>query len=204
MSDNGANGAKEDSGKRTIDVRALMRRTFDKPFFAFVALAVAGGIATFHLKGAEAFDRALLESWHFILLIVPRMTAALLIAAFLQVLVPRELISKLIGARAGIGGMVIATLAGMATPGGPLTAFPIVVALYATGANKGALVAYLSAWAMFGFQRILVWEYPLMGGDFTLLRVCASAVLPVFAGMIALRLPWEIRAPAVPNPLQRK
>jgi uncharacterized membrane protein YraQ (UPF0718 family) len=181
-------------------IGAALRKSFDKAFFVFVALAVAGGLANWFLKGPEAFDRALHEAWHFILLIVPRMTAALLIAAFLQVLVPRQLIAKLIGDRAGIGGMLIATGAGMATPGGPLTAFPIVVALYATGANKGALVAYLTAWAMFGFQRILVWEYPLMGGDFTMLRVAASFFLPVIAGMIAIRLPWRIHSPAVPNP----
>lgn len=183
--------------RRGIGVQ--LKKSFDAPFFAFVALAVAAGIATWFWKGPEAYDRALHEAREFAIFILPRMTAALLIAAFLQVLVPRAIISRLIGEKTGLRGILVATLAGGLTPGGPLTAFPIVVALYATGANKGALVAYLSAWAMFGFQRILVWEYPLMGGDFTLLRVCASAALPVMAGLIALRLPWEIRAPAAPH-----
>lgn len=177
-------------------VTRLKDSLLDRFFLAFVALAVAAGFATYYGKGETAFDRAIVEAGEFAVFILPRMTAALLIAAFLQVLVPRSVISRLIGEKTGLRGILIATLAGAATPGGPLTAFPIVVALYATGANKGSLVAYLSAWAMFGFQRILVWEYPLMGPEFTLLRVAASAALPVIAGLIALRLPWTIRPPA--------
>ena len=57
----------------------------------------------------------------------------------------------------------------------------------------GALVAYLSAWAMVGAQRILVWELPLMGPDFTLIRVGSSLILPVLAGTIALYLPIRLK-----------
>lgn len=192
--------ADEDPGGRRIGAHGLASKVreslFDRYFLAFVALALAAGAATWHWKGEAAFDRAVAEAGAFAMFILPRMAAALLIAAFLQALIPREVVSRLIGEKAGLRGILIATVAGAATPGGPLTAFPIVVALYATGADKGALVAYLSAWAMFGFQRILVWEYPLMGGEFTLLRVTASLFLPVIAGMIAQRLPWEIRPPA--------
>ena len=115
------------------------------------------------------------------------------VAAFLQILVPREIVSRLIGEQAGIASIFIATVAGIFTPGGPLTSFPIVIALYASGANKGALVAYLSAWAMVGAQRILVWELPLMGPDFTLIRVGSSLILPVLAGTIALYLPIRLK-----------
>jgi uncharacterized membrane protein YraQ (UPF0718 family) len=195
--------ADEDTNARHGRARSIASQVrdslLDRYFLAFVALALAAGAATWHWKGEAAFDRAIAEAGAFALFILPRMAAALLIAAFLQALIPREVISRLIGEKAGLRGILIATVAGAATPGGPLTAFPIVVALFATGANKGALIAYLSAWAMFGFQRILVWEYPLMGGEFTLLRVTASLFLPVIAGMIALRLPWDIRPPAAPR-----
>ena len=45
-------------------------------------------------------------------------------------LIPREVVSRLIGDQAGIKSVVIATIAGALTPGGPLTSFPVVVALY--------------------------------------------------------------------------
>ena len=67
----------------------------------------------------------------------------------------------------------------------PLTSFPVVIAHYAAGANKGALVAYLSSWAIIGMQRIIVWELPLLGPDVTAVRVGACILLPVIAGTIA-------------------
>lgn len=174
-------------------------RTFDRTFLIFAALALIAGVATYGLKGAATFERALEDSLELLWFILPRVGAAMIIAAFLQVLIPRELVARLIGEKAGARSIVIATIAGALTPGGPLTSFPIIVALHASGANKGALVAYLLSWAMLGVQRIFVWEIPLMGPDFTILRVTASFMLPVIAGLIALRLPIRIRVPDHPG-----
>jgi len=173
--------------------KSVWSRVFDKSLLAFAALASGSGMAVYWLNGAEAFEHSIRESWHLFQFIFPRVGAAVLIAAFLQILVPREIVSRLIGEKAGISSIFIASIAGIFTPGGPLTSFPIVIALYASGANKGALVAYLSAWAMVGAQRILVWELPLMGLDFTLIRVGASLILPVLAGTIALYLPTRLK-----------
>lgn len=174
-------------------------RAFDRTFLAFAALALIAGVVTYWLKGAATFERTLADSLELLWFILPRVGAAMIIAAFLQVLIPRELVARLIGEQAGARSIVIATIAGALTPGGPLTSFPIVVALHASGANKGALVAYLLSWAMLGVQRIFVWEIPLMGPDFTILRVTASFMLPVIAGLIALRLPIRIRVPDHPG-----
>jgi len=171
------------------------RHAFNPTFLAFAALALIAGVATYWLKGAAEFARSLEGSLELLWFILPRVGAAMIIAAFLQVLIPRALVARLIGERAGARSVVIAAIAGALTPGGPLTSFPIIVALHASGANKGALVAYLLSWAMLGVQRIFVWEIPLMGPDFALLRITASFMLPVIAGLIALRLPIRIRVP---------
>jgi uncharacterized membrane protein YraQ (UPF0718 family) len=126
------------------------------------------------------------------LVVAPRMLAALLLAAFIQVLVPRDVVARLVGAESGARGVIIATIAGALTPGGPLTCFPMVVALHASGAHQGALIAYLTSWAMLGAQRILVWELPLMGNEFMLTRLAASFALPVIAGLIALKVPIRL------------
>jgi uncharacterized membrane protein YraQ (UPF0718 family) len=178
---------------------SVWRRAFDKSHLAFAILAAASGAAVYWLNGADAFHHSIQESWHLFQFIFPRVGAAVLIAAFLQILVPREIVSRLIGEKAGISSIFIATIAGIFTPGGPLTSFPIVIALYVSGANKGALVAYLSAWAMVGAQRILVWELPLMGPDFTIIRVGSSLILPVLAGIIALYLPIRLKIPDQPE-----
>lgn len=178
---------------------SLWRRAFDTSLLTFAILACGSGAAVYWLNGPEAFQHSIEESWHLFQFIFPRVGAAVLIAAFLQLLVPRETISRLIGEKAGISSIFIATIAGIFTPGGPLTSFPIVIALYVSGANKGALVAYLSAWAMVGAQRILVWELPLMGPEFTMIRVGSSLILPVIAGTIALYLPIRLKIPDPPE-----
>jgi uncharacterized membrane protein YraQ (UPF0718 family) len=172
-----------------------LRRAFGRSFLAFAAVAVALGAACYWLKGPAAFGRALDDGAQMTIYIVPRVVGAMLVAAFIQVLVPREIVARLIGEKSGLRGLIIATLAGTFTPGGPLTSFPIVVALHAAGANRGALIAYISAWAMIGFQRMLIWEFPFMGPHFTALHLAASIVLPVIAGLIANRLPIRIIVP---------
>lgn len=171
------------------------RRAFDTSFLVFAGITAGCGALVWLLRGQDEFRHAVDETVQLALYIVPRVGGALLMAAFLQILVPREIVARLIGERAGLSGILVATVAGALTPGGPLTSFPIVVALYAAGAGKGALVAYITSWAMLGMQRVLVWEYPLLGADFTLLRLAASAALPVIAGAAAHILPIAVPPP---------
>ena len=67
--------------------------------------------------------------------ILPRLALALLTAGFLGQLLPGELIGSLIGAESGTKGILIASLAGGFTPGGPIISFPIVVVLREAGAG---------------------------------------------------------------------
>jgi uncharacterized membrane protein YraQ (UPF0718 family) len=190
----------DDSGAHSEKKRkSVWRQSFDQSLLVFALLASATGFAVYWFNGEDAFRHSLDEAWELLQFILPRVGAAVLIASFLQLLVPREVVSRLIGDKAGIGSVLIATIAGIFTPGGPLTSFPIVIALYTAGANKGALVAYLSAWAMVGLQRTLVWELPLMGPEFTMIRVGASLILPVIAGTIALYLPIRLKLPDTPE-----
>lgn len=167
----------------------------DRSFLVFAALGIISGAAVYITKGEAVFMRSLSGSGDLFWIVLPRMTAALLLAGFIQVLISRDLVARLVGEKSGLFGIVIATVAGALTPGGPLTSFPIVVALYASGATRGTLVAYLTAWAMLGFQRMLVWEIPFMGGDFALLRISCVALLPLLAGLIARYIPVEIKPP---------
>ncbi len=169
----------------------------DRGILIFAALAVISGAAVYFAKGEVVFWRSLGMSGDLFWIVLPRVIAALLLAGFIQVLISREMVAKWIGDRSGIIGILIATVAGALTPGGPLTSFPIVVALHASGAARGTLVAYLTAWAMLGVQRMLVWEIPFMGSDFALLRIACVATLPVLAGILATYIPVTIKPPGV-------
>lgn len=159
-----------------------------KAFTFLGTLAFVSGIACYHLKGPDVFLSSLLHDLNVLLKIVPRMAAALLLASLVQILLPRSWVSRWLGAGSGLRGLTVATLAGALTIGGPMTSFPLVAALAASGADFGATVAYLTGWALLGLNRVFVWELPLLGTDFVLLRLAASLFLPFLAGWIARRL----------------
>lgn len=116
--------------------------------------------------------------------ILPRIGFALLTAGFLAQIVPAEVIGHLIGYESGLWGILLGALVGGLTPAGPIVSFPIVLVLLASGAGFPQVVAYLTAWSVFAFHRVVIYELPLMGARFVALRLAASAVLPVVCGLL--------------------
>jgi uncharacterized membrane protein YraQ (UPF0718 family) len=116
--------------------------------------------------------------------ILPRLVPALVLAGLFQVLVPQEVVSRHFGREAGLRAILIATGAGVLTPGGPMVSVPFMVALANSGAALPALVAYMTSWSLFGVQRIIAWEAPLMGWHFVWARVIPSLAFPVIAGWL--------------------
>jgi uncharacterized membrane protein YraQ (UPF0718 family) len=96
--------------------------------------------------------------------------------------------------------MILASGAGMVTPGGPMTSFPVVSALHEAGTGRRALVAYLTSWSTQGFQRILMWELPLMGFEFAAFRFIVSLPLPIIAGVISHYVPIDTDPPRPDQP----
>jgi uncharacterized membrane protein YraQ (UPF0718 family) len=116
--------------------------------------------------------------------ILPRLVPALVLAGLFQVLVPQEVVSRHFGREGGIKALVLATGAGMLAPGGPMVSVPFMVALAHSGAALPALVAYMTSWSLFGVQRIIAWEAPLMGWKFVWVRIVPSLAFPVVAGWL--------------------
>ncbi|HEX3176262.1 MAG TPA: permease [Methylomirabilota bacterium] len=116
--------------------------------------------------------------------ILPRLVPALVLAGLFQVLVPQEVVSRHFGREGGLKALVLATGAGMLTPGGPMVSVPFMVALAHSGAALPALVAYMTSWSLFGVQRIIAWEAPLMGWKFVWVRIVPSLAFPVVAGWL--------------------
>jgi hypothetical protein len=61
---------------------------------------------------------------------------------------------------------------------------------YKSGASLSALVAYVTSWSLFGFQRILAWELPSMGPCFVVARVLPTLVFPIVTGYL-VRLVYD-------------
>jgi len=166
--------------------------------FATLA-AVSGTICYVRFGGPTVIDSV--ESAAILLVeILPQLAAGLLIGGLVTRLVSREKVAAWLGSGSGIKGLLLATLAGTLTPGGPFTSFPMVYALWVAGADAGALIAFISAWSLLGFNRLIVWEIPLLGAHFTLIRYVACLPLPILAGYLARGLVrWPVFRIADPD-----
>jgi hypothetical protein len=182
---------------------SLLSQIFGIPFWVFIGVAVGTGYYTWTHLGTDAVEHAVLGDFDLLVFLGPRMLGGMLLAGLVQVVLPPEVVSKWVGAESGVRGLVIASVVGALTPGGPMTSFPIVVAFYMSGADRGALVAYLSAWSLIGFQRLLVWELPLLGPDITFYRVLAVFWMPVVCGLIARWMPLTDKMPPAADTAER-
>jgi uncharacterized membrane protein YraQ (UPF0718 family) len=184
-------------------LRARARRAialgFGKSFWGFAALALVSGIVCYFTLGADAFTSAVRDDLAALAVTVPRIVVALGIAGLIWVLLPRDRLTRLVGKESGLRGIVIALVAGMVTPGGPSSAFPLLAMLAGSGADRGALVAYITSFLVLGLQRILVWDVPFMGAEFSATRFAISLPLVILAGLLARRLPLELRLVGVPS-----
>ncbi|MFX5583074.1 hypothetical protein ABTE20_20930, partial [Acinetobacter baumannii] len=70
------------------------------------------------------------DAWLFVE-ILPKVLAGCLIGAFVQLLLPREVVSRWVGGDSGLTGLIIATAIGAILPGGPFTIYPLAGAFLA-------------------------------------------------------------------------
>ena len=117
--------------------------------------------------------------------LILRVPLAMLVGAFLVELLPQEMVRGALGEESGLTGILIASVAGALLPGGPFLSFPIAVAFYKAGVGTPQLIAMITAWSVYAVHRALIFELPIMGARFVLLRVASSVMFPPLAGIIA-------------------
>jgi uncharacterized membrane protein YraQ (UPF0718 family) len=161
------------------------RKTFDWSAAVILAIVVAAAAYVYWRDGK---DRFLEVAWHDFGLfgdMLPKVLAGCLIAAFLTVLLPREVISRWVGTDSGVKGILIAAIAGIILPGGPFAIFPIAGAFLTVGADVSAAITLITSWSLLGINRAVVWEMPFFGIDFVGWRSLAALPLPVVVGLSA-------------------
>jgi uncharacterized membrane protein YraQ (UPF0718 family) len=141
-------------------------------------------------KAPEAAQNGLTATGSLILEITPRMIAAFTLAGLFQAIVPQDVIVRWMGHDSGMRGILIGMSLGGVTPGGPMTHFPVIASLFKMGVGVGPLVAYLTAWSLFGLQRLIMWEIPFLGPKVVAIRVAVSLVFPLIAGWLS-QLTWN-------------
>jgi uncharacterized membrane protein YraQ (UPF0718 family) len=169
--------------------RVILRRSMDTSTVVMMAAAVVTLIVVYW-KSPQAAGHGLNATGALILEIIPRMVAAFTLAGLIQAVVPQETIVKWMGHGSRGRGILIGMTLGTVTPGGPMTHFPIIASLFKVGVGVGPLVSYLTAWSLFGLQRIVMWEIPFLGAKVVAVRVAVSLFFPFLAGWLS-ELVWE-------------
>jgi uncharacterized membrane protein YraQ (UPF0718 family) len=121
--------------------------------------------------------------------ILPALILAFIAAGMISIALPREFLTRFLGDESGFRGLFIATIAGSLTPGGPFIQFPIVASLLKAGAGVAPLMAYISAWSLFGISRFLIFELPILGWKLSICRIIASLAFPIIIGILT-RILW--------------
>lgn len=144
------------------------------------------GLAVFahrkeHVSHREVFSQGIADT----LPLLFRIPAAIFAGSFLAELVPKEHVVALLGGSSGLLGVLLASTLGGFLPGGPMIAFPLLLALFKAGMGVPQMIALLTAWLLLAFHRILAYELPMLGPDFVRRRLLVCLPLPVLAGLAA-------------------
>jgi len=173
-------------------LRVLLADGFGRSFWLFFLFAVVSGLVCYVLKGSAAFEFALLRDLNLLVSTIPRIVAAVSIAGLIWAILPTEKLTQYIGRDRGVKSLIITMVVSILTPGGPSAAYPLLAVLGAAGADRGVLVTYITGWSVLGVQRILVWDIPFMGTEFSITRFLVCLPLPIIAGLIARKVPIRL------------
>lgn len=116
--------------------------------------------------------------------ILPLLIFAFIMAGMIQTLLPHELLSRWIGEESGIRGILIGTIAGGITPGGPYVSLPLAAGFLRSGASLGTMVAFITAWSLWAVSRLPM-DIGIMGWKFTAVRLACTFFFPPIAGFLA-------------------
>jgi uncharacterized membrane protein YraQ (UPF0718 family) len=146
-------------------------------------------------QGGGGHIKGLRLGFEHIVVNMPRIFFALLAAGFIGELLPKDIIASWLGHESGLKGIMVATVVGLFMPGGPIIAFPVVVALAKSGAGFPSLVTFLTSWSLLGLQRVFAYELSMMGPRFVINRMAAALVLTPLSGLAAWLVQWLIGLP---------
>jgi len=130
---------------------------FTVVFYVVAAAGLVLSLARDRKKSAAALKK----SWNAFLGILPQFVAVIILAGILLAILDADTISRLVGARSGWIGVVVAALLGSITLIPGFIAFPLAALLLKSGAGVMQIGAFVSSLMMVG-----VVTFPLEVGTF--------------------------------------
>jgi hypothetical protein len=139
-------------------------------------------------RGPPVFKASLREGSMDFINIVPRIALGVIGSGYIAAVIPPEVITGWLGPDSGWLGVLTAVIAGGLTPGGPVVGFSIGAVALKVGGGPPQVIAYVVAWALFAFQRLILWEIPFMPARFVWFRAAVSLPFPFLAAALAMAI----------------
>jgi hypothetical protein len=152
----------------------------------WLMVAVLAAIAA--SRGRVLVDNGMRDGVVEFIRLLPRIGIGVIGSGFIAEALPNEWVVPWLGPESGFLGVLIATLGGALTPGGPVVGFSLGAAALKSGAGAPQVIAYSTAWALYAIQRLLMWEVPMMPARVVWLRAAVSLPLPFIAAAAAMVL----------------
>lgn len=166
------------------------RKIVDGGFLVLAALTCLAAALVGSRAGFSRLWQISVETFGFIAVLSPKILAGVFIAATLPLILPRDRVAAWIGRESGVRGLILAGLAGAAIPGGPMMTFPLAAGFAVTGADLGAVIAFVSGWNLLSLNRTLIWEFSFLPAELVWVRFLISLPIPVLLGLAARAL-WR-------------
>ncbi len=151
------------------------------PIVVMATLAIVLTVISYtrgeHILGLKTAGNLLLQ-------VVPLLIFSFVVAGMIQTLIPKEVISRWVGAESGWRGIFIGTVVGGLIPGGPYVSLPLAAGMLKIGAGVGTTVALLTGWSLLEFTQLPL-QIGILGWKFALIRLACTFFFPPIAGLIA-------------------
>jgi uncharacterized membrane protein YraQ (UPF0718 family) len=116
--------------------------------------------------------------------LLPILTLSFVIAGLMQVLIPREQVTRWLGSEAGFRGILAGCAVGALLPGPPYALYPMIISMVNGGASVGAVIGMMTGKVLWNVH-YLPPALATLGPRLTALQFASNILFPPLAGLIA-------------------
>jgi len=127
------------------------------------------------LKGTLIGGKMLLQ-------VTPLLLLAFVTAGLISALISEDTVSRWLGPKSGLRGLMLGCLAGALIPGGPYVFFPLAATFLISGAQIGVVMAFIVSKSLWTISRLPL-EVALLGPEITFIRYIATLAFPIIIGL---------------------
>jgi uncharacterized membrane protein YraQ (UPF0718 family) len=149
-----------------------------------IYILVAAGLLVFSfVKNREKTVKALMVAGRVALMVLPVLLFVFVLMGILEVFVPKEVFTSLLGSGHGVLGIVLGELLGAFALIEPAAVFPFAGFLHQSGASYGAVVGFVMSAILIGIVTLPL-EIQQFGARFTITRNVIALLLIFGLGLV--------------------